>query len=143
MADQGPRPEGVLGWTRLGCATVLLTLFPVWGILVAALVHLWGPEWPARFGLKEPATWLGIQLVTWVSMGQATAMLMALGALVLVTMTAWRVLSGWLARRSDRTSAERYDAVVGDGGVLRPDSWALTDGPEPEPPPPDEEENEG
>jgi len=140
---EGLGPEGALGWTRLGCATTLLTVLPLWGGLVAALIHMWGPDWPARFGLQGPATWLGISLVTWVAMAQATLVLVALGVVVALGLLGWRVVGGWLERRSARASARRYDALVGDGGVLRPDSWALTDGPEPEAPSPDDEDTEG
>lgn len=136
MSAGDPEPEGPLGWTRLGCVTAVFSVLPIWGGFLATFIYLWGDDWPTRFGLDGPATFLGFELVTWVSAVQATLLLLLLAFLVGLGLGVARLVSGWLERRSRRTSVERYEALIGDGAVLRPDSWALTDGPEPDPAPP-------
>ncbi|MBW1877595.1 MAG: hypothetical protein JRI25_22735 [Deltaproteobacteria bacterium] len=128
MADEvghlEDRPEeGLFGWTRLGCGTVVLTIAPIWFGITAALVHLWGAEWHANLGLPGPVRFLGLDLVWYVASVQACTLL----ALILVLVVGgWLVVGGvsrLLERRRARAARKRYDSVVGDGAVLREDAW--------------------
>lgn len=105
MADADEPREGLVGWIRLGCTTAALALVPTWLVLTGLLVHAWGPE-------------------RWMLAGVVAAVgLVVTSLLVLLAMLVGRVLARVSERRAARRRAERYDAIVGDGSVLRKDAW--------------------
>lgn len=122
MAD--PRREGVLGWTWLGCGMLLFILLPLWLGLSAAFVHLLDrqdPSFPTPDNLWQ-------QGLFW-----AAVLLVMVGLLVVGMWTFLRGLDRIVQAVSRRRTEVRYHDVVGDGDVLRADSWATTDGPQPDP----------
>ncbi len=126
MPDASPEPEGLFGWTRLGCAVAIIGVLPVWAGLTAVVLYLWGDDWPARLGMPGPVDLLGFPLVFWIAAAQSAMLLVLVALLGLLGLALVGGVSAFWERRSARRDAERYDAVVGDGAVLRADAWPPT-----------------
>lgn len=116
--------EGWGGWIRLVLGTLLLTALPIWFMFTAMLVHVAGSEWWAKLlPTGGPISIFGLDLV-WVVAGAEVAIgMVVLTGLALGGLAGVRLVGRLWDRRSEQGLARRYDAVVGDGDVLRPDAW--------------------
>ncbi len=118
--DEGTE-EGTLGWVRLGCGIVLLVILPLWLGLLALMIHISHPQWQEA-ALEDGGEALG--RVDWLGIGLESALWVLVlfgGAILLLGLG--RGVSSWMAGRADRDRRTRYDAIVGDGDVLRQDAW--------------------
>ena len=96
------------GWARLGCAFAGLALLPVWGLLTAFVLYAELEMEMSRAPLAGLVAAVMVVLVAGL-----------IAALLLVVRGAAQV-AGMLR---DRSARRRYQALAGDGGVLRDDAW--------------------
>lgn len=104
--------ETPLGWVRLAMIPVVYGLVPLWllgGVVVSQVV----PSLREGPILHTMVSALGFSAAVLIPLVVVVGLGMAVGGL------AWRMVSGWGRARD----ARRYDAIVGDGGVMRSDAW--------------------
>lgn len=116
--------QGPLGWTWMGCATLLLTLVPLWFGLTSTFVYLWGKEWWEQMGLVGPTTLFGVDVVWFVAGVQGVLLLLLILALVGMLWALMRI-GAWIMAQRARGDATRYASLAGDV-VLTREAWADT-----------------
>lgn len=121
MADEGPAREGVLGWGRLGCLWIVLAVVPLWVTLMGAFSGA-RPAWLEDRGLTDTVVF-GMTIGGWFAVFAGTSTLLVLLFLVGIGFGVGAAIGRWRRVRAERAEARRWDLVVGDGAVLRPDAW--------------------
>lgn len=108
MSRLVPMEESPLGWMRLVVSFGALALLPLW-ILATAFVLYAEYEMQMEFILRA---------------GLISAILVVEGAGVVVALAlASRGVLHLTSYLQQQRAARRYDALVGDGGVLQEDAW--------------------
>ena len=101
-------PETPVGWLRLLLGFGALALLPIWGLTTAFVLY-------AEYEMQT-AHLLRAALVSAVLVLEGGGLVVALALLV-------RGGAGLIGHLQQQRAARRYEALVGEGGVLREDAW--------------------